>query len=132
MARHSGRQGKVLLNAIGTQPASAASLNNWKLSYAPAFLDVTAFMDTNKAVIPDLASITGSFAGFWDDAEDKPFSSAKAAAGGFIYCYPDATNSATKYAYGPAYFTMNIDVPVSGAVTIDGTFQAAGDWWVNL
>jgi len=132
VARHSGRHGSVLLNPTGTQPASAASLNNWKLSYEPQMLDVTAFADSNKAYIPDLANITGSFAGFWDDTEDKPFASAKAAAGGFIYCYPDATNSATKYAYGPAYFTMSIDVPVSGAVTVSGTFQAAGDWHVNL
>lgn len=132
MARHSGRQGRVLLNPVGTQPASAASLNNWKLSYEPQMIDVTAFMDANKAVIPDLASVKGSFGGFWDDTDDKPFKSAQAAAGGFIYCYPDHTNSPARYAYGPVYVTMNIEVPVGGAVTIDGTFEAAGDWYINL
>lgn len=122
----------MLLNSTGTQPASVASLNNWKLSYKPTMLDVTAFADTNKAKIPDLPDVTGSFAGFWDDTEDKPFSSAQATAGAFIYCYPDATNSPAKYAYGPIYATMDIDVPVSGPVTISGTFEAAGDWYVNL
>ena len=121
-----------MLNPTGTQPAAVASLNNWTLSYKPAMLDVTAFGDANKAVIPDLPSITGSFAGFWDDTEDSPFTSAVATTGAFIYCYPDATNSPTKYAYGPIYATADVGVPVAGAVTVSGTFEAAGDWYVNL
>jgi len=132
MARHSGRHGSVLMNPVGTQPATVASLNNWKLSYKPAMLDVTAFGDANKAKLPDLADITGSFSGFWDDTEDAPYTSASATAGAFIYCYPDITNSPTKYAYGPAYTTADIDVPVSGAATISGTFEASGDWYINL
>ena len=132
MARHSGRNGSVRIDATGTQPAVAASMSNWKLSYKPVMMDVTAFGDANKAVIPDLPSVTGSFSGFWDDTEDSPFASAQASAGAFIYCYPDLTNSPTKYAYGSAYVSMDIDTPVSGPVTITGTFEAAGDWHVNL
>ena len=132
MSRHSGRHGQVLLNAVGTQPAVVASLNNWKLSYKTTKLDVTAYGDANKTSIPDLPAITGTFAGFWDDSETKPYSTAKASAGGYFYGYPDITNAPTKYAYGPIYCDCDIDVPVSGPVTEAGTFEAAGDWYLNL
>ena len=132
MARHSGRRGQVLLNKVGTQPALVASLNNWKLDITTTKIDVTAFADSNKVVVPDLKSYKGSFAGFWDDAEDKVFATANFEGGGYFYGYPDATNAATKYAYGPIYMDASIDVPVSGAVTLTGTFEAAGAWFDNL
>lgn len=132
MARRSGRHGQVLLNPTGTQPAVVAALNNWKLSYKTTKLDATAFGDSNKQKVPDLPDITGSFSGYWDDTEDKPFATAKATAGGWFYGYPDATNAATKYAYGPIYADCDIDVPVSGMVTITGTFEAGGDWYIGL
>lgn len=132
MARRSGRQGVVLLNPTGSQPAIVASLNNWKLSYRTTKIDVTAFRDSNKVKVADLPDITGSFAGFWDDTEDKPFKTAKSASGGYFYGYPDYTNAPTYYCYGPIYADCDIDVPVSGAVTVTGTFEAAGAWYVNL
>lgn len=132
MSRHSGRHGAVLLNRVGTQPARVASLNNWKLSRKTAKLDVTSFGDANKAKIPDLAEYTGSFAGFWDDADDKVFATARYEGGGYFYGYPDETNSPTKYAYGPIYMDADIDVPVAGAIGITGTFEAAGNWYDNL
>jgi len=124
--------GRVLMNPIGTQPAAVASLDNWKLSYKTNFLDVTAFGDANKAIVPDLAQITGSFTGFWDDTETKPFATAKFAAGGYFYGYPDHTGVAGSYAYGPMYATCDIDVPVSGPVKISGTFEASGNWYIGL
>lgn len=132
MARRSGRHGRVQLNPVGTAPGIVASLTNWKLDYKTNKIDVTAFGDSNKQTIPDLAAITGSFTGIWDDSEDKPFATAKAEGGGFFYGYPDDTNSPSKYAYGPVYCDASIDVPLSGAVTVTGTFEAAGNWYINL
>lgn len=132
MARRGGRQGVVLLGTTAAGAAKVAHLTNWKLSYKTTKIDVTAFGDTNKVVVPDLASITGSFTGFWDDTEDKPFNIAMSAGGGWFYGYPDQTNSPSYYCYGPIYSDIDIDVPVSGAVGITGTFEAAGAWYINL
>jgi hypothetical protein len=120
------------MNPIGTQPANVTNMDSWGLSYKTNFIDVTAFGDTNKKVVPDLAQITGKFTGFWDSTETKPFATAKFAGGGYFYGYPDATGSATSYAYGPMYATCDIDVTVSGAVKITGTFEASGNWYIGL
>jgi hypothetical protein len=117
---------------MGADPATVISLNNWTLDYSVNMIDVTSFGDVVKAVVPDLPDVKGTFGGFWDDTEDAPFEMAMASAGGYFYGYPDGTNAPTKYAYGPAYFTASIDVPVSGAVTIKGTFSASGAWYNGL
>jgi hypothetical protein len=132
VAKKSGRQGAVYMNPTGTQPMAVVGMSNWKLSYKTDFIDVTSFGATNKETVPGLPSITGSFTGFWDTAETKPFATAKFASGGFFYGYVDTVGSATAYAYGPMYANCDIDVPVNGAVTVSGTFEASGAWYIGL
>jgi hypothetical protein len=44
-----------------------------------------------------------------------------------LLLYP-STDAATKYWRGPAWLDMSIEVDVNGAVSLNGSFVAAGTW----
>ena len=48
-----------------------------------------------------------------------------------LYLYPDVTNIATAYHYGPALIDGKMEAQVNGAIKITGTFVANGNWGRN-
>jgi hypothetical protein len=133
MSAHAGRTGVVYI-AIESSTGVATStvkLNAWTLNRATDKFEVTSFADTNKTYVQGLADLQGSISGFWDDTETKPFAGAASSNGVKMYLYPDSTTP-TKYAYGIAWFDASIEVPVGGAVTLNGNFVAANSWYVGL
>jgi hypothetical protein len=90
-------------------------------------IEVTAFGDLNKTYVQGLPDLQGSFKGFWDDTESKPFTGASSTDGVKMYLYP-SSDAPTKYWYGPAWLDVTMDVPVSGSVSISGASRrtAAG------
>ena len=105
------------------------ALSNWGISLARDRFEVTAFGDSNKQYVQGLPDISGSFGGWWDDTEDTIFDAADNAEAVKMYLYPDRANAETKYWYGTAYVDISeVTTDVGGAVTVAGTFQAAGTW----
>lgn len=132
MAVYPGRKGVIYLStsASGTA-ANVIKLNKWALNRATDKIEVTAFGDANKTYVQGLPDVKGSFSGFWDDTETKPFSAAASADGCKVYLYP-SSDVPSKYAYGLAWLDCSIDDDVNGAVTITANFAAAASWFVGL
>jgi hypothetical protein len=128
MAVYPGRAGVIYLSTTGTGTATnVIKLNAWTLNKATDKIDVTSFGDTNKAYVQGLPDIQGTFAGFWDDTESKPFTAATSTDGCKIYLYPSAS-APSKFHSGPAWLDVSMDTTVSGAVAISGSFAANGAW----
>lgn len=129
MSRHHGKYGRLYMSTtLGGTPVSVASLDAFTLDMKSERVEVTSFGDTNRQYVQGFGDISGTFAGNWDDAVSTPWTGRKSATGVFLYLYPDITNSATKYAYGPAWVDMSISTSATGKVSVNGTFQAAGNW----
>lgn len=130
MAIKTGRYGQVLFNAdpggAGT-PVLIASLNKWALSLKTDHIEVTCFGDANKVYVPGLKDVSGTIEGFWNSEETTLFDAADSPDPGELKLVPNSTE-ATYFWSGLAYMDADIDVGVSEAPTVTGTFMAAGPW----
>ena len=132
MAVYAGRKGVVYMStsAAGTA-TNVLHLNTWVLDRSTDTYETTSFGDSNKTYVQGLPDLKGSLSGFWDDTETKPFAGAGSTDGVKLYLYP-SSDITTKVASGPAWVNFSINVPVSGAVTITGSFVANGSWTVSF
>jgi hypothetical protein len=132
MAVYPGRKGVIYLATSSSGTASnVIKLNQWTLNRTTDKIEVTSFGDSNKTYVQGLPDLQGTFTGFWDDTETKPFSGATSSDGVKLYLYPSA-DITTKYAYGQAWLDCSIDTAVNGAVTINASFAANGSWHVGF
>lgn len=125
-----GRYGEVLYDPTGAGGATLvpiASLNKWTLSLKTDKLDVTCFGDENKVYIPGMKDVSGTFGGFWNSDDVTLFDGADAPTPGMLKLVPNTTE-ATFFWTGLAYLDADIEVGVSDAPTVTGTFSAAGPW----
>jgi hypothetical protein len=128
MATYPARKGVIYLSTTGSGVATnVIHMNHWTLNADTDLIETTSFGDLNKTYVQGLPDLKGTFSGFWDDTETKPFTAASSADGCKLYLYPSA-DIPTKYAAGPAWISSSMDVSVSGAVTISSTFGANGTW----
>jgi hypothetical protein len=128
MAAYHGKSGLVYISTTGTGAASALiRMNSWSLDQGTDKAEVTSFGDTNKNYVQGLPDISGSLGGFWDDTEDKLFQGALSGDGVKMYLYPSSL-AISKYWYGPAWVDYSVEVGVGDAVSISGSFSAAGSW----
>ena len=132
MSISAGRRGVVYISITGSGNATnVISLNAWTINKTTDKIEVTSFGDANKTYVQGLPDIQGTLGGHWNDSETKPFAGAASTDGVKLYLYPDA-NKPTSFHSGPAWLDMSMDVSVSGAVTIAGSFAANGSWTSNL
>lgn len=128
MAAYAGKSGVVYISTTGSGNATnVIKLNEWSVNRTTDKIDVTSFGDANKTYVQGLPDLKGTFKGFWDDSESKPFTAASSTDGCKMYLYPSA-NAPTKFWSGPAWLDLSMSDPVAGAVTIDGSFAANGSW----
>jgi hypothetical protein len=128
MSVYPGRKGVVYMSTTGSGNAiNVIKLNAWTLNKTTDKIEVTAFGDLNKTYVQGLPDVQGSFSGFWDDTENKPFTGAGSSDGVKLYLYPSA-DKAGSYHYGPAWLDASMEVEVSGAVKITANFAANGSW----
>jgi hypothetical protein len=126
--RHHGNKGQILLATTRTGvPAATVSLTSWSLDRSTDLVEVTAFADPNKIYVQGLADIKGTIGGWFDDTNDALFDASDSPDGCFLVLYP-TTLYPTNYHYGPAWMSASIDVDSKGAISISGTFAAAGAW----
>lgn len=130
MARIHGSRGQILMDPTGgTTYVAVASMNEWTLDFKRDKVDVTAFGDTNKQVVLGLPDYSGTFGGFWDKTTSPSlFDVILGSVAAALKLVPDAVDVATTYFSGLAYLDGSINVSASGAVTVAGSFAAAGNW----
>jgi hypothetical protein len=132
MAVYAGRKGVIYMSTTGSGAATnVIKMNAWTLNRTTDKIEVTAFGDANKTYVQGLPDVQGTFGGFWDDSESKPFTGASSTDGVKVYLYP-SSDAPTKYWYGPAWLDVSMDTAVSGAITISGNFAANGSWGNTL
>jgi hypothetical protein len=128
MAAYHGKNGLVYLSTTGSGNASALiRMNAWSLDEGTDKAETTSFGDANKVYVQGLPDVSGSLGGFWDDTEDKLFTGATSGDGVKMYLYPSSL-AISRYWYGPAWVDFSIDVGVGDAVSVSGSFSAAGSW----
>lgn len=128
MAVYPGRNGVVYMSTTGAGTASTVvNLSSWSIDRTTDTIDVTSFGDSNKVYVQGLPDVKGSFSGFWNDTETKPFSAADSSTPVKIYLYPASTNTGA-YHYGTAWVSASMNTAVSGAAQISVTFAAGSSW----
>jgi len=129
MARIHGSRGSVSMDPAGaTTYVAVADLNSWTLDMSRDTVDVTAFGDTNKQSVLGLPDFKGTYGGFWNSATSPVlFDAILGSTAVGLKLTPD-TATATAFFSGLAYLSGGINVSSNGAVTIGGSFVAAGNW----
>jgi hypothetical protein len=132
MARKHGRTGRLYADfssAGGAAAVPIASLTQWSIDFSTDKVDATAFGDTNKQYLAGLPDSSGTFSGFYDDAERSAYSAAidnTANNARRFYLYPD-TNSTTKYFFGTGLFDASYSASVDGAIELSGNWAASSN-----
>jgi hypothetical protein len=127
MAIKSGRSGQVKMGVDTATATAVISLNNWTLSLATEMIEVTCFLDTNKVYVPGMRDISGTIGGFWNSEELAIIEASDDEVPLHLELIPNVTEATFKFS-GKAYVSAEIEVPVSGAPTLSGTFSGAGPW----
>jgi hypothetical protein len=128
MARRHGKNGDVMMDPTGASTlVRVTSLNSWTLDAASDNVDVTCFGDTNKQYVKGLPDYKGEIGGVWDAADVAIFDAAFAGTPVALKLIP-STLDATAFFSGLGYIDAGIDCPADGAVTISGSWVAAGNW----
>jgi hypothetical protein len=133
VAKYHGKRALLYLSATGSGAAtSQANLSAWTLSMATDKAETTSFTETNKTYVQGLKDISGTFEGFFDDVTTAAlFTAADSADGIKLYLYV-SSDAIGRYFYGPAWLDCSINVAVSDAAKVSGTFSANGSWGVRL
>ena len=127
MSRYHGKSGRVMMSTSAAGAAVTTTLAGWTLNRTTDRVETTSFGDLNKTYVQGLPDLQGTVTGYFDNADDRLFDASESADGVRMYLY-FSTDALTIYWYGPAWVDASIEVPVAGAVTINGTFAANGSW----
>jgi hypothetical protein len=129
MARRHGSKGSVEMDPTGgSSPVLVASLNSWTLDLARDKQDVTCFGDTNKQYVLGLPDIQGDIAGVWDETTSPAFLRVALGDVPVTLKLIPSTITPTHFFTGLAYLDAGMECAADGAVTIKGSFVAAGEW----
>jgi len=112
----------------GALAVEVASLNSWTLDMARDRADATCFGDTNKVYVQGLPDIKGDIGGIWDEAASQVlFGVALGDVAALLKLIP-STLAPTYLFTGLAYLDAGLEVAHDGAITVKGSFVAAGPW----
>lgn len=124
-----GSHGSVEMDAAGgVAYLVVASLNKWDLDISKDHVKVTCFGDANQVYVDGLPDIKGTYGGFYDPADglvifDVILGTVKPA----LKLLPSSLTPLVFFG-GRATLDGKISVDAAGAVSIGGSFVAAGDW----
>lgn len=114
----------------GATAVPVASLNMWSIDFGRERTDATCFGDPNKVYVQSLPDIAGELAGIWDEtASTVLFEVALGDVAAFLKLIP-STLAPTYFFSGLAYLDAGIEVAHDGAITVSGSFAAAGPWTI--
>lgn len=139
MARIHGRHGKVFMDLGGSPgspaggspfaPTEVGDVRSFTLSMKTDRVEVTAFGDANKQRVAGLPDYSGNIGLWYNSAGSTLEIIASILAGSPVglKLMPDRRDP-TIYFEGAANLDGELNVDVNGAVSFDGTWDAAGSW----
>lgn len=131
MARQHGYKGEIALDdtGAGTTFTAVASMNAFTIDMKRELVDVSCFGDTNRQYVQGLPDIKGSLNGVFDPATtpDQLIRIAMGDTPVFMRLTPSTLTPTTLFK-GLAYLDTSLSVSSSGAITVSGTYSAAGPW----
>ena len=129
MARRHGSQGEVQMDPTGgATTVTVASLNKWSIDFDRDKEDVTCFGDTNKVYVLGLPDVQGDIEGVWDETTSPEFIRVALGDVPVLLKLIPSTLAPTYLFTGLAYLSTSIECAADGAVTLSGSFVAAGPW----
>lgn len=124
-----GAHGQIKMDPTGgATTVVVASLNGWDLDMATDKVNVTAFGDPNKVYVQGLPDIKGTYKGWYDPVDglvifDVAFGTTKPT----LELIPSDLLPLQMFA-GKGLLDSKISVASDGAVSVGGSFVAAGPW----
>lgn len=112
----------------GATAVPVASLNTWSLDLSRDRADATCFGDTNKVWVQGLPNIEGEIGGIWDEAASPVLFDAALGDVPVLLKLIPSMITPTYLFTGLAYLDAGIEVAHDGAITVSGSFAAAGAW----
>ena len=129
MARRHGSKGQVKMDPTGGSTTVAqGSLNAWTIDLDRDKEDVTCFGDTNKQYVLGLPDVQGELEGVWDEGITPELLRVALGDVPVMLELIPSTTTPTHMFKGLAYLSAGIDCPADGAVTLKGSWVAAGPW----
>ena len=128
--RRHGYKGSINMDetGAGTTYTPVASMNKWSISMKRERVDVTCFLDPNRVWVQGLADVSGDLSGMWEAVASRPLVDVMmgdVAVG--LKLVPSELDADTFFS-GLAYIDGGLDVAVDGAITLNGSYVAAGPW----
>lgn len=132
--RKHGRKGLVKIDADAGSPTTLvtmADINAWTMDASKDRVDVTCFQDTNKIKVTGLPDFSGTIAGIYNAASWRVlFGVVLGDVAAVLRLFP-CSDDMGEYLEGLANIDGSISVPASGAVTLSGKWDAAGNWGLS-
>lgn len=124
-----GKGGQVKMDpAGGASVVTVASLNKWDLDMSTDKENVTAFGDTNKVYVQGLPDLKGTYGGWYDPADGLViFDVISGTVAPTLQLFPNIATPLVLFE-GRAFLDGKITVDSNGAISIGGSFVAAGPW----
>lgn len=128
MPAYHGKKSQIYISTSGAGTAAYVPfIADWTLDKSTDTVEVSAMGDTNKSFVQGLPNCQGTFSGFFDSAQDNLFDAAESSTPVKMYIYP-SSDAPTIYHYGTAWVSASMASGISAAVTVTGSFIAAGAW----
>ena len=131
--RRHGSHGSIEMDVTGalTTFAPVASMQQWTLELTRERVDVTCFLDPNRVYVQGLADIKGDLKGMWEAVASRVLLDVMLGDVAVGLKLVPSNLDPDAFWSGLAYIDGGMDVAVDGAVTINGSFVAAGPWTLD-
>jgi len=129
--RRHGYKGEINMDTTGGAPATyelVASMKHWTIDMTRDRQDVTCFGDPNRVYVQGLQDIKGTIEGLWEALASKPLLDVMMGDAAVGLKLVPSTLDPTAFFSGLAYLDGSMDVAVDGAITLSGSYVAAGPW----
>jgi hypothetical protein len=128
--RRHGYKGDILMDesGLGTTYVSVASMNGWTIDMSRERIDVTCFGDPNRVYVQGLQDIKGTLKGMWEAVASRALLDVMMGDVSVSLKLVPSMLDDDAFFSGLAYLDGGLDVAVDGAISIAGSWAAAGPW----
>lgn len=127
--RRHGYKGSINMDSTGGSTyVPVASMNAWTIELTRERVDVTCFLDPNRVYVQGNSDIKGTVKGQWEAAESIKLMRVMMGDLAVALKLVPSELDPTTFFSGPAYLDGGLDVAVDGAITLNGSYAAAGAW----
>ena len=127
--RRHGYKGDILMDVTGGSTfVRVASMNGWTIDMSRERIDVTCFGDPNRVYVQGLQDIKGTVKGMWEAEASRALLDVMMGDIAVALKLVPSLLDPTAFLSGLAYLDGGLDVAIDGAITLAGSYVAAGPW----